>query len=55
MTLRVAVAVLPQASVATLVCMGPAAGNFGDYDEVPLGKRVKDYPPFTDPAAKCAA
>jgi hypothetical protein len=46
--------VLPQVSVAMLVCMGAAAGNFGHNDEVPLGRRIEDYPPFTDPAAKCA-
>lgn len=41
--------------MAALICVGPAARDFGYNDEVPLGERIEDYPPFTDSATKCAA
>ena len=43
-----------QRRVAALICVGPAARDFGNNDEVPLGERIEDYPPFTDPATICA-
>ena len=40
-TVRVLVDVRPLVPVATLVCVGRAAGDFGHNDEVPLGQHVE--------------